>query len=274
MFLRFAIENVAEDLDTHMLVQSKTGGVATNALKYVMSKPRDGHTIFALLPGHLLTIMQGNTELTLDDIVPVVRGMISPELLIVKAGKYSSLQEYIESGNLKKIKVGGTGVGGHAHLSSLIFAKKAGIKNHVYVPFQKAGEITINIASGRIDGGLMNLGEVESQLEQGSLEVLAVLSKERLKALPEIPTALEMGVPYTAATIRGIGVLKGTPEDRIDALERALLSSMNSEGYLKFLNRAGQTASSIAGRKEWTEQITQLANDYREIGEELNLFSH
>jgi putative tricarboxylic transport membrane protein len=270
VFLRFATEGAGEILGTDMLVLSKTGGVATNALKYVDSKPRDGQTIFSLLPGHLLTLMRGTTDLTLDDIVPVVRGSVDPALVVVKSDTYKDIQNLIDSGKSGSIKMGGTKVGGNAHVGALLFAKKADL-NQVYVPFQGSGEIAINLISGRIDVALLNYDEIESHLKQGTVEVLAVLSDKRLGALPDVPTGAEVGVPVNVVSVRGIGVLKGTPEDRIDMLENALLEGMKTEDYIHYLEGSGQTTDSIAGREEWTAQIKEMYANYQEVGEELKL---
>ncbi len=271
IFLRFATAEASKILGAKMLVISKTGGVATNALKYVASKPRDGHTVFSLLPGHLLTIMRGTTDLTIDDIVPVVRGTIDPELFVVKADAFNSVKELVATSKTRSIKIGGTKVGGNAHVASIILARKAGIEKYTYVPFRKSGEIVLNIASGRIDAALLNFDEVVSQLKSGSVKILASMTPKRLSALPDVPTGHEVGIPYNAAVIRGIGVMKGTPEPVIAALEKAFTEGMNKPSYLKYLNGAGQSASSIAGRAEWTAQIKEMYANFQEIGEELEL---
>lgn len=271
VFLRFATEETAKILGTDMLVMSKTGGVATNALKYVASKPRDGHTVFSLLPGHLLTILRGTTDMSFDDIVPVVRGTIDPEYVAVKADGFATMKDLIEESKKRAIKIGGTKVGGNAHIASLLFARKAGLEKMVYVPFQKSGEIAINLVSGRIDVSLLNYSEIESQVASGGAKLLAVLQPNRLDNTPDVPTGHEVGVPFNAATIRGIGVLKGTPEPVIAKLEKAFLEGMNTPGYLKYLEGAGQTSASVAGREEWTAQIKELFANYQEMGEELKL---
>ena len=271
VFLRFATEGTAKVLGTDMLVMSKTGGVATNALKYVASKPRDGHTVFSLLPGHLLTILRGTTDMSFDDIVPVVRGTIDPEYVAVKADGFATVKDLVAESKKRSIKIGGTKVGGNAHIASLLFARKAGLEKFVYVPFQKSGEIAINLVSGRIDVSLLNHSEIESQVASGGATLLAVLQPKRLDNTPDVPTGHEVGVPFNAATIRGIGVLKGTPGPVIAKLEKAFLEGMNTPGYLKYLKGAGQSASSIAGREEWTAQIKELFANYQEMGEDLKL---
>ena len=73
--------------------------------------------------------------------------------------------------------------------------------------------------------------------------------------------------------VRGIGALKGTPQPVIDQLEAALIESMNSEGYLKYLQGAGQTAASIAGSDVFAKQLVRLNAGYQAVAEELRLIS-
>ena len=69
--------------------------------------------------------------------------------------------------------------------------------------------------------------------------------------------------------VRGIGVLKGTPEPVIAKLEAALIQSMNSEGYLEYLAGSGQDARSIAGREVFGAQFDRMYDGYQAVAKEL-----
>lgn len=271
IFLRFATERAAELLDTDFIHQSKTGGVSTNLLKYVTSQPTDGHTLFIVNAGTMLTIMRGSVDITLDDIVPLVRGTIDPEYLVVQAGRYADAAAFIEAAQSGSIKQGGTNVGGNPHVAALLLRNAIGMTDQVYVPFEKSGEIVINIAAGRIDAALLNYDEFEAQAAAGEVVALAILNPERSSGAPDIPTGHEVGISLDLATVRGMGVLRGTPEPIIERLEAALLESMNSEGYLNYLAGSGQTAASIAGREEWAAQVQAMNEGYQAVAEEMRL---
>ncbi|MEO1020668.1 MAG: tripartite tricarboxylate transporter substrate-binding protein, partial [Pseudomonadota bacterium] len=230
-----------------------------------------GHTLFIVNAGTLLTIMRGTVDLNLEDIVPLVRGTIDPNYIVVKAGEYDDTAAFIEATQNGRIKQGGTNVGGNPHVEALLMRNELGMTDQVYVPFEKSGEIVINIVNGNLDVALLNLDEFESQWKAGEVEPLAVLVPKRSDATPDVPTGHEVGIPLDLATIRGMGVLKGTPEAVIDQLEAALLESMNSGGYQQYLEGAGQTEASIAGREAWTDQIYKLNEGYQAVAEELRL---
>lgn len=271
IFLRFATDKAAEILGTEFIHLSKTGGVSTNTLKYVAGKPADGQTLFIVNAGTLLTIMRGSVDLTMGDIQPLVRGTISPNYLVVKAGKYEDAAAFIEAAKSGTIKQGGTNVGGNPHVEALLLRNEIGMQNQVYVPFEQTGEIVINLVRGNIDVALMNLPEFESQWKAGEVTPLAIMQPERSDVSPDVPSAAEVGLDLELATVRGIGVLKGTPEDVVEQLETALLESMQSQEYLDYLAGAGQDASAIAGREEWAAQLEEMNAGYQSVAEDLRL---
>lgn len=269
IFLRFATEKAGEILGGDFLHLSKTGGVATNTLKYVSGKPADGQTLFIVNAGTALTMMRGKVDLTRDDIVPLVRGTVDPEFVVVKAGRFADAGEFVDFVQNNSVKQAGTKVGGNPHVSALRFRNALEMQNQVYVPFEKSGEIIINVINGNVDVALLNFDEFESQYKAGQVEALAILAPERSVNSPDIPTGHEVGLPINISVIRGIGVRKGTPEAVIDKLEAALIESMNSQGFLEYLAGSGQDATSIAGREEFGAQFNEMYDGYQSVAKDL-----
>ena len=269
IFLRFATEHAAEILDASFIHLSKTGGVATNALKYVAGKPADGHTLFIVNAGTALTMMRGKGGLTKEDIIPLVRGTIEPEYVVVQAGRFADAAEFVEFAKSNSVKQAGTKVGGNAHVSALIMRNAIGMDQQVYVPFEKSGEIVINLINGNVDVALLNYDEFASQAAAGQVEALAVLMPERTANAPDIPTGHEAGIPVEVPNVRGIGVRAGTPDAVVEKLEAALLESMNSENFINYLKGAGQDASSIAGREAFGAQFEMMYDNYTSVATDL-----
>jgi tripartite-type tricarboxylate transporter receptor subunit TctC len=271
VFLRMASIKAGKITGQDIIIKSKSGGVATNALKYVASRPRDGYTVFSLLIGHAITILKGTTDLSVDDIVPLVRGTEDPNSIVVKAGAYGSMEDLLAAGKTEKLKIGGTKIGGANHIAALLFQRKAGLDEITYVPFKSAGEIVTNLVGGRIDIAILNYSEFESQHKAGTVTALAALAPERLAPMPDVPTGHEVGVPLNSQTVRGLGVMKGVPEERIAALEKIFLEAMEADVYQNYLNGSGMDSSSVAGREEWTKQFKEMFSQIEEIAPELGL---
>ena len=59
-------------------------------------------------------------------------------------------------------------------------------------------------------------------------------------------------------------MLKGTPEDRIDTLERGMLEGMQQPDFQSYLKGSGLDSSSIADREAWDNQVRRLYSDARD----------
>ena len=111
---------------------------------------------------------------------------------------------------------GGSSVAGQDHMKMLLLAREAGIpvRSVRYVPFDGGGEAMTALLGGFVQVFSGEASEVESQLQSGSLRLLAVLAPERLGgALTGVPTARESGFPVEWVTWRGFYVPGGLDEE-------------------------------------------------------------
>ncbi len=253
-------------LGTEFVVANKTGGSGAAALNYAASRPKDGHTVLLVTQTHLLTLLQGRAGgMKTDDIVGIARATDDPQILMVgKQSPYKTAREFIDGSKTKALKYGTTQIGSVDHLAVFGFAKQAGLQQPQVIPFRGGGDVVINLVGGNIDAALLNYSEAESQIKAGEVRALLVLARERNESLPDVPTADELGVPAYYSTVRGFAVLKGTPEDRIKALEEGLIKAMNGKFYQDYIKSSGQSPKSVVGRQEWQKQIDDFARTGQE----------
>jgi tripartite-type tricarboxylate transporter receptor subunit TctC len=251
-------------LDVDMAVVPRTGGGGVVAMNYVWGRPRDGYTVLAITPTHLFAIARGQGPVKIDDLVAVARSTDDPIVVMVRHDSpVNTLNDLIELGRQRPIKWGTTQIGGVDHVAGAILAQKAGTELSV-VPFSGGGEIVTNLMGGSVDAAGLNLTEALDQIKRGEFRALAVMAEERLGSIPDVPTTVELGYDVVFSTVRGYLVLKGTPEDRIEILERGMLEGMHQKNYLDYLQGSGLDASSIAGRDEWDAQVKRLYADARQ----------
>jgi putative tricarboxylic transport membrane protein len=245
---------------TELAVVNKTGGSGAAALGYADGRPKDGHTILLLTQTHLLTLLQGRAgHLKPDDLVGIARATDDPQILMVGASSpHKTARDFIEAGKKKSLKFGTTHIGSVDHLAVVGFVGKAGMEKPTVVPFRGGGDIVINLVGGNIDGGMLNYAEAESQIKAGEIRPLLTFAAQRIDSLPDTPTATESGIAATYSTVRGFAVLKGTPEDRVKALEEGLLKAMNGKIYQDYLKSSGQSSKSVVGREAWQAEINQF----------------
>jgi putative tricarboxylic transport membrane protein len=245
-------------LKTDMQVIAKRGGSGAKAHAYAKSKPRDGYTLMALTQTHLYTIARGKSPLSIDDVVGVARAMDDPTFITVSSkSKFKSLGDLIQASKEKPLNWGVAQIGGTEHIGLATFAKAAGIKFKV-VPFGSGGQMVQALLSGAIDATLPNVSEAGEQVRDGSFRALAVMAGKRLKDYPDVPSTVELGYNAKASTTRGYWVLKGTPQDRIDALSTALVKAMKHKVFANYLKSSGLSPDdSVAGHEVWDKQIKE-----------------
>ena len=260
---RAVLRGARQALDANMSVLPRAGGGGVVAMAYVNNRPRDGHTVLAITPTHLFAIARGQGPLSIDDLVGVARATDDPIVVMVRSdSQLQTLEELIDSGREQPIKWGTTQIGGVDHVAGAILAQKAETQLSV-VPFAGGGEIVTNLMGGSIDAAGLNLTEALDQLTRGDFRALAVMSEEQIPVINDVPTTVELGYDVVFSTVRGYLVLEGTPEDRIDTLERGMMESMQQPEFQDYLQGSGLDASSIAGRVEWDNQVRRLYNDAR-----------
>jgi len=246
------------NLKTDMSVVAKRGGSGAAAHAYAMSKPRDGYTMIALTQTHLYTIARGKSKLKIDDLIGVARAMDDPTFITVSAkSKFKTLADLIAASKTAPLNWGVANIGGTEHIGLAQFAKAAGIKFKV-VPFGGGGKMVQALMAGTIDATLPNVSEALNQVKDGTFRALAVMAEKRLKDFPDVATTYELGYKVKVSTTRGYAVLKGTPEDRIDILSKALVKAMTHETFAHYLKGSGLAPeTSVAGHEVWDKQLKE-----------------
>ena len=259
---RMMIVGARRILGVPMRVVIKRGGSGARAQAYVKSKPRDGYTVLALTPTHLYTMARGRSQLKIDDLIGLARAISDPTFIVVSAkSPYKSLEGLIAAGRKKALTWSIANIGGTEHIGLARLAELSGAKYRA-VPFGGGAAMVREVMSGATDASLPNVSEALTQIRDGRLRALALLSDKRLKDFPNVPTARERGYDVSLFTVRGYAVLKGTPPDRVKILSEALVKGMHSARFAKFLKQYGLTVDdNVAGQKVWT---AQLKREYRE----------
>lgn len=247
---------------TELVVANRVGGSGAAALAYAAGRPRDGHTILLITQSHLLTILQGKSAVKYDEIVALARATADPQVLMVgKSSPVKNAQDLIAAGKARKLKAGVTHIGSIDHITLVGFARKAGLQAPTAIPFRGGGDIVVNVVSGNLDVGMLNFAEAESQIKAGDVRPVMVLSAKRLKVLPDVPTAKELGIDAEYDTVRGFVTLKGTPEDRLKVLEEGLIKAMKGQMYATYIDTSGQSPDSVTGRAAWQAQLDTMYKD-------------
>jgi tripartite-type tricarboxylate transporter receptor subunit TctC len=178
--------------------------------------PADGYTVL-LSPVHVAVAVSAYKSLPYDlerDLSPVTTVAVFPDVLVaatrVPARTLPELITYAKA-NPGKINWGSAGNGTTRHLSCEMFNSAAGIKAE-HVPYKGTGPATTALLGGEIDYIFEALGSASQHIRSGKLKAIAVTSAKRSPTFPDVPTAIESGLPgFEVTSWYGLWLPAGSP---------------------------------------------------------------
>src|SRR6267378_1450629 len=120
---------------------------------------------------------------------------------------------------------------------ALIAAMGTGI---THVPYRGTGPAMQDLQGGRIDFLCEVVSTAKPQIDGNTVKAIAILTKQRSPALPDVPTAVEQGLPDVEAyTWNAIFLPKGAPDAIVKKLHDATLAAMHTPGVKERLEGLG-----------------------------------
>jgi tripartite-type tricarboxylate transporter receptor subunit TctC len=239
-------EKMKSVLGTVVVENQGGGGSSLGAAAVARARP-DGYTI--LLGGsstHVTEALLKNRPLydPLKELEPISNVVVAALALVIHpAVPAQSLREFIDyaKANPGKLSYGHAGVGSLNHLTGELFKSLAGLPDLVQVPYRGSGPATADAISGQV--AMVTPAVTSALLElhrTGKLRILAVTSPTRLIAAPEIPTAVEAGLPGMISQ-QSIGLLApaGTAPSIIEQISRVTHTALADPAYGQMLIESG-----------------------------------
>jgi tripartite-type tricarboxylate transporter receptor subunit TctC len=160
----------------------------------------------------------------LKDIAPV--SLISLTALIMEVTPslpVTTVPEFIAyaKANPGKINMASAGVGGPQHLAGELFKAMTGL-NLVHVPYRGSTPAITDMLAGNVQLMFDVTGTALPQIKAGRLRALAVTTKERVAALPDLPSLSNFVPGYESEAWVGMGAPAGTPKDIIGTLNKQI----------------------------------------------------
>ena len=101
--------------------------------------------------------------------------------------------------NEAKMQFGSGGAGAASHLGCVVLNTAMGT-DVTHIPYRGGALALQDVIAGRLDFQCEILSSTKSHIDGGSVKVLAILTKTRSPAAPNLPTALEQGLDVQAYT--------------------------------------------------------------------------
>lgn len=128
--------------------------------------------------------------------------------------------------NEDRVSIGTAGIGTGSHFAALLFQKLTDTRLQL-VNYRGGPPALQDLLAGRIDLFFNQAALFFPHLREGKMRSYAVLSKSRLRQVPEVPTTDEAGMPgFHVSVWNGFWVSKGTPPNIIQRLNTAVLEAL------------------------------------------------
>jgi tripartite-type tricarboxylate transporter receptor subunit TctC len=191
----------------------------------------DGYTLFMGAVHHTIApSMYPKLDYDLEkDLVPLILVASVPQVVVVNpknitAPDFKSFLELLRK-NPGKYNYASAGTGTSHHLAGELFKQQS--KTFItHIPYTGAGPALRDLVGGQVDMMFDGLGSSATHIKAGRVKALMVSGNKRSPAFPDVPSALEMGMPdYNVTTWYGVWAPKGTPQEAqtraIEELRRA-----------------------------------------------------
>ncbi len=257
-----------------VIVENRAGAAGRIGTGLVAHSEPDGHTVLVSTESSLVIaphIGQAIGYDPLKDFSPVSLLTRNTVMLVVHPSvPANTLQEFMALAKQKPGEVfyASSGVGGPNHLAGEIFNRMTGLKI-THVPFQGTGLAMQAVIANQVGAMWGFMAGLIPHIRGGALRALAVGSTERSKALPEVPTVAEAGVPgYEAVSWIGMVAPAGLPGPVMDKLWGAVHSSMQDKAVVD--NLVGGGSEIVASKPQEFRAV--IERDYAKYGKLSDLF--
>ena len=231
---RLLAEGLAQRLGQPCVAENRGGAGGAVGAEVASRLPGDGYNLFfasigsgAIMP-HLVPRLNWNPA----DLLPVALFADLPNILCVgKRSPYHTLAQLLADAKARPgaLSFATSGIGSSLHLSGEYLKAMAGV-DMLHVPFRGGADTANEIMAGRVDFGVNNLPSAIELVRAGEMRGLAVTTRTRNPACPEIPTVAETPgwrlADYDASAWFGLQVPKGTPEPVVARLNQALNATL------------------------------------------------
>ena len=247
-------------LGQQVIVDNRPGAGGIIGVEAVARSAADGYSVLIAGVAELTMFPSLYRKLsydTLRNFQPLSLLALTPQVLVVNPSvvPVANLRELIAHAraNPGRINYGTFGPGSLAHIMVELFAVPAGIKL-TSVSYKGSPPALQDLLGGQIGLMLLSPALAKSQIDAGKLRGIAVSTKERIPALPEIASIHEAGIEnYDASSWIGSLLPAGTPQEIVIPLNEAMVKAVNSPEVQKFF-----FASGIAPLANTPEQFTQF----------------
>ncbi|HUI97492.1 MAG TPA: tripartite tricarboxylate transporter substrate binding protein [Xanthobacteraceae bacterium] len=247
---RIVADKLRERLGQPVVVENRTGLSGSIGAEAVVGAEPDGYTLLASQPAPLTVNVLLYKKLNYDPsaLVPVAVMTSIPNTLTVRPDfPATTIRDFIAYARAHPgtLNYASQGTGTTSHLTAALFDSKTGIRMQ-HVPYRGTAPAITDLIAGHVDLMFAELASAIHLHEAGKARILAVATKERVPALPDIPTFIEAGVPdFISDTWNAISAPPKTPPAIVAKLNAAIVDILKMPDVQERLKKLNTTPEAM-----------------------------
>lgn len=245
VFARALSNSLEKTLGANIIVDNRGGAGGTLGAGVASRTPPDGYTLMLTSPSYTFTPTIYGKKLPYDalkDFTPITIMASVPHVLVVHPSMPVKNFKQLRALALKHpgdIRFSSGGRGSNIHLTTELFAYEAKIKL-LHVPYKGGGPGQIALMSGEVQMMLPAITPALPFIKSGRMRALAVTSKDRSPALPNLVTLNESGLPgFDKAYWAGLFAPAGVPQPILDHIYQSAVKALKDPKIVSWLNAQG-----------------------------------
>jgi tripartite-type tricarboxylate transporter receptor subunit TctC len=269
LIARAIAPHMSKGLGQPVVVENRPGAGGMIGVDAVAKAPADGYTVGLAAAGALSSNISLYPSMPFHpekDLAPVSTLAMIPFFLIAHPSQPATLKEVLEQAKSApgKLSYGHGGNGSTMHLSGELLNMLAGVKIQS-VPYKGSGPVSADVLGGQVPLGVVDVPSAIAHVRSGKVRALAVTSRQRISAAPEVPTFEEAGVPgYEAIGWFGVVAPRATPRPLVDRLNAAIRAALQDPDIRGRALAAG-TEPSTNTPEEFAAMIREETKKWAEV---------
>jgi tripartite-type tricarboxylate transporter receptor subunit TctC len=231
---RALAEKSSKSLGQAVVIENKPGAGGNIGADFVARSDADGYTMMITSIG-MATNKYLYPKLSYDpvkDFSPVSLIAIVPNVLVTNATQpnVKTVSDVIANAKAQpgKLTYASAGNGSSIHLAGEVFTSMAKIDMQ-HIPYKGSNPAVTDLLGGQVNYMFDSITSAKPHIDSGKLRPIGITTSKRSKALPNVPTIAESGLPgYEVTPWFAVFVPAATPKPIVNKLNAALLDALKS----------------------------------------------
>ena len=264
-------EALGKQLGQTIIVDNRPGAAGSLAMEFVSKAAPDGYTfVIASDSISLQPVLRKTVTWNVErDFVPVIMFGTQPIVVATYAASpYKSIKDLVAAAKAKPGSIGyaTSGQGSIQHLAGELLGEMAGI-DMLHIPYKGGGQAISDLVGGQVPVAILGMAAVLPHVKSGRVRILAVTTKARSRAVPDVPTLDESVAPgYDVRQWAGLMAPAKVPPEILSRLTEEAGKALATPVTRERFDSLGFDVSGVSGgefqkylradRARWSKIIT------------------